>query len=358
MKRPLRKDSSLIHARRLLRFVSRAKKSLSPLLILTHDFPDPDALGSAFALHYLCEEVFGIPSKIVYRGIIGRMENRAMIRILRIPAVPFSARHLKKYPHVALVDTQPAFKNNPYPANRTAALVIDQHAFLDKPNARFFAVDPDCGATSVIMARALLLMKGRIPVRVATALVYGILSDTLNLFRFSREEVIRAYLGILPFSDLRALSKIQNPSKSRKAIVTLERGIQNAMVRRGLIVSHLRDVENPDFVSQVADFLLSYKRMFWCMCTGRYRGKLFVSLRIANKRTNAGEILRDIFDNPREAGGHDVIAGGSFKVGGNASEGTWVDIEQDLVDRLEGRLRIRGKGDFYHPFRLQSGIVS
>ena len=44
----------------LLAFLKKQKKNISPLLILTHDFPDPDALASAFALHFLTNRVFHI----------------------------------------------------------------------------------------------------------------------------------------------------------------------------------------------------------------------------------------------------------------------------------------------------------
>ena len=52
--------------RRLLAHLGRHRHQLSPLLILTHDFPDPDALAAAFALQHLAQSVFGIPTRIAY----------------------------------------------------------------------------------------------------------------------------------------------------------------------------------------------------------------------------------------------------------------------------------------------------
>ena len=77
MKANKKKTSSItLNARRLLRFLARQREKISPLLIMTHDYPDPDALASAVTLQYAAEKVFGISSKIVYGGVIGRMENR------------------------------------------------------------------------------------------------------------------------------------------------------------------------------------------------------------------------------------------------------------------------------------------
>ena len=39
----------------LLTYLAKNGGTLSPLLILTHDYPDPDALASAWALQHLAQ---------------------------------------------------------------------------------------------------------------------------------------------------------------------------------------------------------------------------------------------------------------------------------------------------------------
>lgn len=345
------KSTIMRNARRLLRFMQQEKENLTPMLIMTHDNPDPDAIASAFALQHIMNILSGHTARIAYGGIIGRVENRAMVDILKIPVRKLRPTDLKKYPNVALVDTQPAFENNSFPKNRRAAIVIDQHPSLSKPNARFVIVDTECGATSVLLAQCLLQLKVTIPVSLATALAYGILSDTLNLYRAKQEDIIRIYQSILSRSDLKALAKIQNPSHSGRFFTSLGKGIQNAMTKRGLIISHLGNVENPDVVSQITDFLLTYKSSHWAFCTGRYKGKMHVSLRCDKATGMAADVLRDIMSNRGDAGGHDAIAGGSFKVGESAAEEVWAEAEASLVGKLLKRLRIPAKSDFYYPFR-------
>lgn len=339
------------YADRLLRFLSHHRRSISPLLILTHDYPDPDALAAAFALDYLASEEYGIETKIAYGGIIGRTENRAMVRILRIPVHKLKPVDLRKYTNVALVDTQPRFENNSFPAKRRATIVIDQHASPVKPSANIALVDTKCGATCVILAQALLRHRSQIPTRIATALAYGILSDTLDLYRARRPDVAQTYLSILPRCDMKILARIQNPSRSRRFFLTLARAISSATVYRRLIVSHLGAIENPDLVAQMAEFLLTYEHSRWALCTGRYRERLYVSLRTSQPYAQAGEVLRDIFLNPREAGGHDEIAGGSFRVKTGHAEATWSKAEQDLQRRFFRRLRRSTKKDLKRPFQ-------
>jgi len=346
------KGSSLYkHAKKILSYLSEENKKISPLLILTHDYPDPDALASAYALQYISENFFDIQSKIVYDGIIGRMENREMVRILKLPVRKLRKTDLKKYSHVALVDTQPDFQNNPFPKNKRARIVLDQHPSVVKPNSDLSIIDTECGATSVVLTAALLMLGVEIPVRLATALAYGITSDTLNLYRVKQSDVFNVYSSLLAYCDLRALARIQNPDRSRNFFMTLRKGIETATKYRSLLVSNLGEVENPDLVSQVADFLLNYKTAKWTFCTGRYQGKLHMSLRTNIANAQAGEVLRDICENRGEAGGHSSIAGGSFVVGKSKDENFWLECEKQLTHKLMKRVRIPLKTVAYYPFK-------
>lgn len=351
-----KQDLTTKNARRILNYIEKNKRVLSPLLIVAHDFPDPDALASAYALQFICEK-FEVNAKIVYGGVIGRTENKEMVRVLKIPARKVQQSHFKKFRKFALVDTQPGFENNSFPNNKQASMVIDQHHSAVKCHAGLTIIDEECGATSILLARALLLLKVEIPTNLATALAYGILTDTMNLYRATRSDVVDTYVQLMHYCDLKTLAEIQNPTRSRKFFTVLAQGVQKATFRRKLISSHLGDVDNPDLVSQMADFLLTYEKVTWSFCTGRYKDKLCVSLRSNNTKSQMGEVLRDIFDNRGEAGGHGTIAGGSFKVG-NLDEEGWQKVEHEMITRLLKRLRLPIKGDFYYPFKPKAAPPS
>jgi nanoRNase/pAp phosphatase (c-di-AMP/oligoRNAs hydrolase) len=336
--------------KKLLDFLGDRSSSLSPLLILTHDFPDPDALASAYALHYLADRAFGIRSRIVYRGVIGRVENRNMVHLLDLPVHRLRQSEMKRYSNVALVDTQPDFDNNPFPSDRQAALIIDQHLPNSGPLADCTIIDTDCGATSVILTRALLSLKGDVPERLATALAYGILTDTLGLYRVKRKDTIRAYLDILPYANMHILARIQTPVHDRNYFTTLGLAIHGAKIRSGLIVCHLGRVDNPDAVSQIAEFLLCYKDADWTLTTGRFKDKLHASLRTKKKDYSAGRILRASFKNPEDAGGHDQIAGGSLQVKG-ADEDKWRKEEQFLQRNIVKLLKLKKGTKFTYTFK-------
>ena len=337
------------HASQLLTFLETNRDRLSPLLVLTHDYPDPDALASAWALQYLAE-AFGIEARVVYGGLITRAENRAMVKLLQIPLRKLKAGELKKYRHVALVDTQPRFENNPFPANRRAAIVIDQHKSSIEPAADLALIDEKCGATCVIVAQAIQLRGLEIPEGLATAIAYGIVSDTLDLYRVTRQDVVQTYLQVLHRCDMRMLAEIQNPPRSRRFFVTLGRSIQTAAAYRRVMVAHLGPVKTPESVAQVADFLLSYERVDWSFCTGRCRGSLHLSLRAGQPGAQAGDVLRRVVNDPNEAGGHGGVAGGRISMGRSASDAAFKELEHTVQARLAKRLRLPAKAEFRRVF--------
>ena len=97
------------------------------LLAQTHDFPDPDTIASALALGWLLGELRGLEATIGYGGIIGRAENKAMIKQLGIKMKRTSSKDFEKYDLVALLDTQPEVGNHCVPNSFTPDIVFDHH---------------------------------------------------------------------------------------------------------------------------------------------------------------------------------------------------------------------------------------
>ena len=83
------------------------------LVVFLHDNPDPDALAPGWILQRLGEKL-GLRSVIVYGGRLGRAENRAMVRLLKIPARSLESRRIRylRTDRYALLDTQPGTGNN------------------------------------------------------------------------------------------------------------------------------------------------------------------------------------------------------------------------------------------------------
>src|SRR5262245_47088392 len=129
-------------------------------LILMHDNPDPDVIASAVGLQYLLENLANKPSLIGYSGIIGRAENRAMLKHLGIKMTSMSRISLEDYPCVALVDTQPLTGNNSLPPGKSPDIVFDHHPY--RPSSRkvpYRAIKPKYNVTASIITEYLIASK-------------------------------------------------------------------------------------------------------------------------------------------------------------------------------------------------------
>lgn len=342
------------HARKLLRELGRRGRSVGPLLILTHDHPDPDSMASAWALAHLVKSLCRTRTRIAYGGIIGRLENRMMAEALALPAYPLKPGEISEWERVALVDTQPPFKNNRFPSRRRRPdIIIDHHPRHAKTEAGLALIDESVGATSTILAEALLASGVPIPTRLATAVVYGIGSETQNLGREAGTRDVKIYQAFWPKANMKALWRISFPKRPTAFFATLARGIRNAFICRQVIGVHLGPLNTPDHVAQIADSLLTHEKMRWSVVTGRYHGKLHVSLRTADSGGEAGRLLRRLLGVGR-GGGHGMIAGGSVVVGPDATEVRWREAEDRVVaDFLESQ-GIKETGARTYPFREDS----
>ncbi len=280
------------------------------LLIVLHDNPDPDALASGAALSYLARKRCGVSATIAYGGIIGRAENRAMVRELKIPARHISRLRPSSYGNIALVDTQPGSGNNSLPSEVPATLVIDHHPLRRGVKAGFIEVKPDYGATATIMVEWLLASGVDIPANLATALSYAISSETQDLGRETSERDVHAYLAVYSRSSIRKLARIIHAKLPRSYFQTLARALHQAVSFRNVICAHLGDVPTPEIVPEIADLMVRHERIGWSLCTGRFDGSLILSVRSTHAGAKAGRLLRRLVANRGRAGGHDMTAGG------------------------------------------------
>ena len=335
----------------IVQFLTQRGRELAGLVILTHDHPDPDAMASAWALAHLTEHACGFRPRLLYGGVIGRMENQMMVRILNIPVQPVQPNELAQLPHVALVDTQPPFQNNRFPSGRRATMVVDHHPRHAKTEAEFAHIDDKAGATATILVEALVAAGIEPSPRLATALVYAISSETQNLGREAGPRDFTAYRTLFPKALMSALAKIQNPPRPESFFYTLGKAIHQAFVVGRVIGVHLGPVPNQDIVAHMADFLLSHEAMRWSIVTGRYQGRLYVSLRTRNRRAEAGRLLWRLLGSGTSAGGHATIAGGSIALGEGASERAWSDAERQLTTVFLHSQGHREPFAMQHPYR-------
>ncbi|MBI1871328.1 MAG: DHH family phosphoesterase [Chlamydiae bacterium] len=310
-----------------------ALKGCHGLFIMTHDNPDPDSLSSAATLRYILAKKFKIRSKIIYGGIVGRAENKTMVQLLKIPAHPIAGIEIEKYKHFALVDTQPRTGNNSLPHSIKPLIVIDHHPIRKTTKANFLDIRENYGATATILTEYLLESGLEIPTSLATALYYGLSSETQHLGRESEAVDREAYLTLFNYTQKRILSRIEHPKLSRDYFSNLSLALRNALTYRNSIVSRLGIVQNPDHVPYIADLLLQLERISWSLAIGEYEDKLLLSVRTTQERANAGKLVQRLVHPKGKAGGHGMIAGGKIPCE-NMSPQEILFLEDELTQRF------------------------
>ena len=280
-------------------------------LILTHDNPDPDSLASALALAQIFRDRCGLESKIAYGGIVGRAENRAMIRVLKIPVVPVSRVVFAEHDLIGLVDTQPSMGNHSLPPQFFPDVVIDHHPPRDESfGAAFAEVGGEYGATSTILVEYLRAAGLTPEPEVATALFYGIKADTRDLGRMTEAVDVDAYLYLFPLVDKSALAQIEYPALPADYFRLYSQALKKARVYGDAVAVDLGEIYAPDMVAEIADHLMSLQGMKWSLAYASYDGQLFFSLRVRDRRMNAGRLIREITEaHGGSAGGHGAMAG-------------------------------------------------
>ncbi|HMK73358.1 MAG TPA: DHHA1 domain-containing protein [Myxococcaceae bacterium] len=281
-------------------------------VILTHDNPDPDSLAAAVALAFLLEKRAGIEAHVAYGGIIGRSENLALVKVLRLPVAPVSQVVFDEYDLLGVVDTQPSTGNHAIPARYPVDIVVDHHPIRDESlDAPFADVGGDYGATSTMLVEYLRAAKLEPSPEVATALFYGIKTDSRDLGRQTTPRDVEAYLWLFPRVEKHLLGRIEHPDLPAEYFRLYHLAIERAKVYGDtVVVTDLKDIYSPDMVAEVAERLMSLEGMKWSLAYGTYQGSLYVSLRVRDRRMNAGRLMRELCENRGgSAGGHGSMAG-------------------------------------------------
>lgn len=309
-----------------------AIEGADPLVILPHDNPDPDALASASALQYILSQLGICDSIIALGGIIGRAENRAMVKYLNIALTPVREIDFYAKPRIVLVDTQPGRANNSLPDDVLPSAIVDHHpAYAANPEVGFVDLRENYGATSTILTEYLRDSDVIVESKIATALFYGINAETQDLGRESTEADFAASHFLYPYANKRRLGKIENARVPREYFRAFRDAIAKAQIYGNLVVSDVGDVRYPDMVAEMADFLLRLDEVEWAVAMGSFGSNLYVSLRTTDREANAGDVLQKVLGS-RSAGGHDMIAGGRVSIDG-------VGLEREKVAlRVKERL--------------------
>src|SRR3989442_5462862 len=261
------------------------------ILILLQDDPDPDAIASGLALR----QVLGRNKGTAPLGSFGRVtrpENIAMVKLLEIEIERVTKNGAGNFDRIAVVDLQPPHLAN---APEEIDLVIDHHPEQFNYKSHIKDIRPGYGATSTILLEYLLSANSSIGTRLATAMLYGIKSDTCALSREVNEWDVEAFSYLYPLANQNLMRRIERPELPPAALDALSLALKNRRVIDKVAFVHLGRVERDDLIPQIADFCLQFEGMEWACVSGIFETNYIVSVRNVGYGRAPGRAVKEPF---------------------------------------------------------------
>jgi len=203
----------------------------------------------------------------------------------------------------------------------------------------FVDVRRGLGATCSLVTSYLMEQEIPIPVRVATALLYGIETELCGYPREASAIDDGALLYLYPLADKDVLAKIRNARLPHSYFDCILQALQSSFIYDRLIISWVNDLPQPELTAGVVDFLIRYEDIDWAVCGGIHGEQLVLSMRSVIRGGQAGELLRQVVGRLGRAGGHDRRAGGLIPLASTAPSAI-EELQSELRRRLLKALHI------------------
>jgi nanoRNase/pAp phosphatase (c-di-AMP/oligoRNAs hydrolase) len=321
-----------------------AVKDVDRVLILTHNNPDPDAIAAAVGLRHLLAETLRVEIRIGYKGFIGRAENKALVRYLDNPLRLLTEVDMQWAEALALVDTQPGAGNSPLPGKSPLAIVIDHHPRRKaSAGARFADIRHDVGSTSTILTEYLRAADIKLTALLATALFYGIKTDTMGLGRSTSQADVEAYFHLQPLIDMDRMADIEGAQVSTAYFRSIDKALRAALVYDDVVVAYIGRIVYADLTAEIADLLLRLRGIQWVICMGLYHEDIILSVRTRNQQGGAGLLAKDIVGKQGLAGGHGMMAGGHVRLDDQKPRQAAFELGQRALRHLNVSTQIGGR---------------
>ncbi|MBR3645351.1 MAG: DHH family phosphoesterase [Lachnospiraceae bacterium] len=279
------------------------------IYIQTHNFPDPDAISSAFGIQKLLE-FYGIESEICHLGQIDKLSSIKLLDLcdIKMNAYEDIEHEMSEESMILLVDCQ---KNN---GNTTDIkghefAAVDHHPTVVEEQYDYFDLRI-VGACASIVADYYRQLDIKPDYKVATALIYGIRMDTNQLSRGVTELDIDIFGYLYNYIDRDLLTSLENNNMELSDLRAYGAAIEHISLIGRVGFSYM-NFSCPDaLVAILSDFILSISGIdFVVIYDIRNDGYKF-SVRSECSDVHAGKLTKRALTDIGNGGGHASMAGG------------------------------------------------
>jgi len=295
---------------------------------------DPDSIASALALSRLFWRK--VKKTYIYHiNTIKRADNLALIKLLKIDQKHIRNLNPAAITKWAIVDSQPHHEE--HFSKFTYDIIIDHHPLGPASTGRFVDIKEEYGANSTILTEYLRAAKIKPSHRLATALFYGIKTDTNNFARPTTPADIKAFRYLYQFANINIIKKIESSELTKRTLGNFRTAIEDLTFVKGKAIIHMGKVNDPDLLVIIADFFLKMAEASWCIVSGVYGQKLIVIFRNAGFRLDAGKMAQKLFGELGSAGGHKSAARAEVPLQAIENEmGEMPELKNYMMHKVKG----------------------
>jgi nanoRNase/pAp phosphatase (c-di-AMP/oligoRNAs hydrolase) len=281
------------------------------IYLQTHNFPDHDAVASAFALQHLLG-LEGFTSRLIFDGTIQRDSLIQMIQNLNILIKPAQEYLITETDKIVIVDGCKGNKNVTDLIGDEVG-IIDHHEVTSPEDVGFSDIRPEYGACSTIIYYYYNELGHEMPKNIATALLCGLLVDTALMTRGVSEADLEAYSYLYTIANVTFVnSNLRNNIQVRDLDFYLK-AIQRVKIQDRYAFCYIEEGCNQNMLGILGDFFLSLQEVDFVFLCAKNESQINFSLRSEVKEWSAAIVIQDILKGIGFGGGHADMAGGIIR---------------------------------------------
>lgn len=277
--------------------------------IQTHNFPDPDAIASAYGLQKLLE-LYGVGSVICYDGKVDKLSASKMLDAFGIEMFSYESlsSDMRETDRIICVDTQ-KYAGNVTDFAGDEVACIDHHPTFVPAEYRYQDIRIT-GSCSTLIAEYYALSGKEPDSNVATALLYGLKMDTLQFMRGVTELDIEMFRFLFPYCDKEKLSDLERNNMELADLKAYGAAIESIELHGKVGFSYI-PFSCPDaLIAVLSDFILSLVEVEVSVVASFREDGIKLSVRSEDPDVHAGNLIHAALKSIGNGGGHASMSGG------------------------------------------------
>lgn len=280
--------------------------------VQTHNFPDPDAIASAYGISKLLA-LYDIESKLCYDGRIDKLSASKLLNTFQMQIYPYAEllKEMEEDDYIICVDTQKHGGNVTDFVGEEVAC-IDHHPTFVPMEYKYQDIRIT-GACATLVAEYFAKL-GHCPDEdTATALLYGIKMDTLQFSRGVTDLDIEMFRFLFPSCNKEKLVKLERNNMEFADLRAYGAAIESIELYDKTGFSCI-PFSCPDaLIAILADFILALVEVDVAVVYSYREDGIKLSVRSEDPNVHAGNLLNQMLADLGNGGGHAAMAGGFIR---------------------------------------------